>query len=105
MSDQSTILETVSDWWRFAFVVVGAILAFVLGRERQRYKVDQIGKEVCFLKEEMKEIRKELSSMHTQEGADAVEATRSITELSVDIKYLRKTIDEIRLELKQKADK
>lgn len=105
MPFKTEITSLVQDWWQFAFFIGGAFIAFIVGKERQRYKVEDIGRDVVGLKDELQEVRKELASMHQQDGAEAVSSARSITELATDIRYLRKTVDEMRAELKEKADK
>lgn len=105
MPYKADIANFISDWWQFAFFIGGAFIAFIVGKERQRYKVDEIGRVVDRLEAGLKDVRKELSSMHQHEGAEAISSARSITELATDIRYLRKAIDEMRAELKEKADK
>lgn len=105
MPFKTEITNLVQDWWQFAFFVGGAFVAFIVGKERQRYKVEDIGRDVSGLKKEVQDLREELTLIHKQEGAEAVSSARSITELATDIRYLRKTVDEMRAELKEKADK
>lgn len=105
MPYKTELVTLVADWWQFGVFIGGSIIAFMVGKERQRYKVDQVGRDVCGLKVEMKEFRKELSAMKSIDGAEAVQAAKSITELATDIKYLRHSMDDLRSELRRKADK
>lgn len=90
----------------------GAVLAFFAGKERQRYRVETIGRDVATLKKDLQDVKRELADMHAQDGAEAIAAARSITELATDVRYLRKATDEfkhvlddLRSELRGKVDK
>lgn len=105
MPYKAEIINLVSDWWQFAAFLGLGIVSFIVGRERQRYKVDEVGRDVCRLQKVVQEMQKDMSAMHTQDNIDAVSAATSITALSQDIKYLRESMDEIKNELRRKADK
>ena len=95
----------LADWWQFGVFLLGIYGAWIMGKERQQYKVEQLGKDLCALKKDVSSIRREISDMHSQEGTEAVASAKAMTELATDIKYLRKTVDDLREELRGKADK
>jgi len=95
----------LAEWWGFGAFLLGVLVAYVTGKERQQYKVEQLGKDLAALKSDVAKVRKELSDIHQHDGQEAVSSARAITELATDIKYLRKTMDEMRAELRGKADK
>lgn len=105
MPYKTDLANFIADWWQFGAFIAVSVIAFLGGRERQRYKVDEIGRDVCALKADLKEVRKELANMHEQDGAEAVSAAKAITELATDVRYLRRMMDELRAELRGKADK
>lgn len=103
--DESIFWAVVKDWWGFGAFLAGAAGAYLTGRERQRYRVDAVGKDVSALKRDVDAVRKELGEIRMQETSQAVEAARVIAELATDVRYLRKAIDDLRDDLRRKADK
>ena len=106
----------IADWWGFVVFLVGVGVAYITGKERQHYKVEQLQKDLLSLKKDMADGRealkkdiasvpKELSDMHAQDGSEAVAAAKAITELATDVKYLRKGMDDLHAELRRKVDK
>src|SRR6056297_941788 len=92
----------IADWWGFVVFLVGVGVAYITGKERRHYKVEQLQKDLLALKKDMASVRKELSDMHAQDGSEAVAAAKAITELATDIKYLRKGMDDLHAELRRK---
>jgi pantothenate kinase type III len=84
----------ITDWWQFAVFVGGAFIAFVVGKERQRFKVDQIGREVEAQGERIKALEK-------QGTAEAVQLAQIVTSQG----HILRTLDEIKQALGGKADK
>lgn len=105
MPEKFDVVGLIADWWQFLVFALGAVLTFLMGKERQRYKVDQIGKEVQWLRGEMREVRKELKAMHEGDGEKAIHDATSIAKLDTDIEYLKSGFDDLRNELRRKADK
>jgi hypothetical protein len=77
----------IADWWQFAVFLGGAVVAFIVGKERQRFKVDQIGREV--------------EAQEKQGAAEAVQLAQIVTSQS----HILRTLDEIKQALGTKADK
>jgi hypothetical protein len=84
----------IADWWQFAVFLGGAVVAFIVGKERQRFKVDQIGREVEAQGERIKALEK-------QGAAEAVQLAQIVTSQS----HILRTLDEIKQALGTKADK
>lgn len=103
--DESIFWAFIKDWWGFGAFLAGAAGAYLTGRERQRYRVDAVGKDVSALKKDVDAVRKELGEIRTIEATEAVASARAITELATDVRYLRKAMDELRDDLRRKADK
>jgi phage-related minor tail protein len=84
----------IADWWGFlAFLGAGAV-AFLAGKERQRYRVDQIGKDVEIL-------AKRVKALEVQGNAEAV----TLGEIKVMLSQIVQALGEVRADLKGKADK
>ena len=94
MPYKAEIANIVTDWWQFAVFVGGAFIAFIVGKERQRFKVDQIGREV-------EAQGKRIAALETQGNAEAVQLAQIVTSQT----YIMKTLDEIKQSLKGKADR
>lgn len=84
----------ISDWWGFlAFLGAGAV-AFLAGKERQRYRVDQIGKDV-------EAITKRVKALEVQGGDVAV----TLGEIKVMLAQIVQALGEVKADLRGKADK
>lgn len=105
MPDKMELGALIADWWGFGAFLIGVLIAYITGKERQQYKVEQLGRDLAVMKKDITEVRRELATMHLQDNTDAVSAAKAITELATDIKYLRKSMDELHCELRGKADK
>lgn len=95
----------IRDWWGFAAFIVGGLLAYSAGKERQRYKVDQIGRDVDRQGVELKELRNEVEKMRTQENKNHLHAAETVTKLIVSQGHIIERLDEIRTALAGKVDK
>lgn len=84
----------IADLWQFAVFLGSAVIAFIIGRERQRFKVDQIGRDVEAQGERIKALEK-------QGTAEAVQLAQIITSQG----HILCTLDEIKQALGGKADK
>lgn len=94
MPYKAEIANIVTDWWQFAVFLGGAFIAFAVGKERQRFKVDQIGREVEAQGERIKALEK-------QGTAEAVQLAQIVTSQG----HILRTLDEIKQALGTKADK
>ena len=84
----------IADWWQFAIFVGSAVIAFFVGKERQRYKVDQIGQEV---ERQGRRIR----TLEDQGNAEAVQLAQIVTSQG----YIVQALNDIKETLRGKADK
>lgn len=94
MSEKADIARFVADWWQFGAFVGGAVIAFLVGKERQRYKVDQIGQEV-------EAQGKRIEKLETQGNAEAVQLAQIVTSQT----HIIRTLEEIKTGLRGKVDK
>lgn len=84
----------IADWWGFGAFLVGALVAFIAGRERQRYQVDAIGREVAAQS-------KRIERLESQGNYEAVRLGEIITTQN----YIKETLIEIKQAMGGKADK
>ena len=99
------VANIIKDWWGFGAFIIGGLLAFSAGKERQRYKVDQIGRDVDRQGGEIQELRLEVEKMRTEETKNALHATEIVTKLVVSQGHIIERLDEIRVALRGKVDK
>lgn len=53
MPDRMLKLTTfLAEWWSVLVFMFSAVIAFIIGRERQRWKVDQLGEQIQKLNED-----------------------------------------------------
>lgn len=88
------LVEIFRDWWGFGAFVLGGLLAFSAGKERQRYKVDKIGEEV-----ERQGHRIEV--LERQGNAEAVQ----LAEIATSQTHILNSLNEIKQAMRRKADK
>lgn len=94
MPYKADIAALAADWWQFGVFLAGAIIAFFVGKERQRFRVDQIGKEV-------EAQGKRIEALEKQGNAEAVQLAQIVTTQG----HILKALEEIKGTLKGKADK
>lgn len=95
------LLNMLQDWWGFVAFALGGFAAFVVGKERQRYKVDQVGKDVEKLSQRVTKQSAEIEALKQQGNTEAV----ALAGIASTQQYIVKTLDEIKANLKEKADK
>lgn len=105
MPDEAEVVNFVADWWQFGAFMIGAIVAFLVGKERQRYKIDQIGHDVESLSQKVDRQGAEIESMRREENANAVHSTEVLTKLITSQGHIIQTLEEIKEALRGKADK
>ncbi|MDD9727245.1 hypothetical protein PVV74_17430 [Roseovarius sp. SK2] len=86
--------DFIAEWWHFIAFIGGAIISFFVGRERQRYRVDEIGKEV-------KNQGLRIEKLEEQGISEQIQ----LAEIIVTQKNIVRTLDEIKASLQGKADK
>lgn len=84
----------IADWWQFGAFIAVSVIAFLVGKERQRFKVDQIGKEV-------EAQGRRIEKLERQGNAEAVQLGQIVTSQT----YIISTLDEIKESLRGKVDK
>lgn len=84
----------VADWWQFGIFLASAVIAFFVGKERQRFRVDQIGREV-------EAQSRRIKALEDQGRSEAVQLGQIVTSQT----YIIQTLNEIKETLKWKADK
>lgn len=89
-----TFVDLVKDWWGFVAFIIGGLLAYSAGKERQRYKVDQIGTEV-------ERQGKRIEALERQGNTEAVQ----LAEIAMSQTHILNSLNEIKQALRGKADK
>ena len=89
-----SLVEIIQGWWGFGAFVVGGLIAYSAGRERQRYKIDQIGVEV-----ERQGVR--IEALERQGNTEAVQ----LAEIATSQTHILSSLNEIKEVLRRKADK
>ena len=94
MPDKTNMVSMLADWWPFGAFIGSVVVAFLTGKERQRFKVDQIGKDV-------EAQGKRIASLEAQGNSEAVQ----LAEILTSQKYIVQSLDDIKRSLAGKADK
>lgn len=108
----SGLIAFIADWWQFGAYIIAGVILYVTGRERQRYKVDAVGRDVTALKEAVAEIKAGLASENKDHNAEAISTAKALAEISAGQVHILKEVagfktdlSELRKEIKEKADK
>lgn len=101
MPYKSDLATFIADWWQFGAFIGAAIVAFLAGKERQRFKVDQIGKDLERLSLKVDGQAQDIEGLKAQGNAEAVTLAQIVTSQG----YIVRTLDEIKDALRGKADK
>lgn len=94
LHDELGIGKVVLDWWQFLVFLIGGVIAFMAGKERQRFKVEQIGIEVD-------NQSKRIKALEEQGNVEAVQLAQIVTTQS----HILEALAEIKESLQGKADK
>ena len=94
MPYKSEISNIVTDWWQFIAYLAVAWSSFLIGRERQRFKIQELAQIVTKQGER-------IEALERQGNAEAVQLAKIVTSQA----YIMKTLDEIKQSLKGKADR
>lgn len=89
-----SLVNAVREWWDVGAFIVAGVLAFIVGKERQRWRVNQIG-------EEVEKQGKRISHLEAQGHTSAVTLAEIRTNQNLILTMLR----ELREDLKGKVDK
>lgn len=92
--DHGSIWGIIQDWWAFAAFVAGGVIAFLLGQERRRYRVDDLARTVERLDKDVRDLR-------AQGSADTV----TLAEIRVQLRTIISELSNMREDVKGKADK
>ena len=103
--DHGSIWRIINDWWQFGAYIVAGVVLYVTGRERQRYRVDEVGRDVAALKLDVSEIKTELSKEGRDHASEIIETTRALAEISTGQAHILRELGQLREELRGKADK
>ena len=95
----------IADWWQFGAYLIGGIALYITGRERQRYRVDEVGRDVSTLKRDLAEMKSEFSKGGRDHAAEIVTTTRALAEISTGQAHILRELGQLREELRGKADK
>ena len=84
----------VKEWWAVLLFLIGGVWAVLMGRERNAWRIDQVGRKI-------EEVERRVSHLETQGAAEAV----TLAEIKIQLATVIETLGELRAELKGKADK
>lgn len=91
---ESDLAQILLDWWQFLAFVGAGIFGLWWGKERQRWKVDQLGTKV-------EALDKRLAAVEKQGHAEAI----TLAEISTTLLGIKEDLRDIRSDLKRKADR
>ena len=86
---ESDFWQVLRDWWGFAAFVLTGIISYIAGRERQRFRIDDLGRKV-----EAQE--KRLKTLEEQGRAEAI----SLAELRSSQAAILQALSEIRQDIR-----
>lgn len=87
-------MSYIAEWWQFAVFALGGYGFYIVGRERQRFQIDQIGREVNRQSHEIEALKAQgTSEAITLAGIVATQA------------HIMASLEDIKETLKEKADK
>lgn len=89
-----TTIAALREWWPFGVFLIGGWVSFLIGKERQRWRVDQIGIEVS-------KQGARIDKLEAQGQAEAV----TLGEIKVTQELILAALSNLRDDLKGKADK
>ena len=72
----------VQDWWQFGAYLIAGIALYVTGRERQRYRVDEVGRDVAALKRDLSDMKSEFTKGGRDHAEEIIATTRALAEIS-----------------------
>lgn len=90
----SLVASLIADWWQFVAFAVGGLVAYVAGRERTRFRVDQIGREVRAQGER-------IAALERQGNSEAVQ----LAQIATTQGHILKELGEIKVAMRGKADR
>ena len=99
------IPQAVSDWWQFAAFLAAAVVAYVTGRERQRWHVHELGEKIDRQDAEHNERMERLFSRVAQLERDTVQDGRMLASIDATQKQILSTLGQMRAQLDQKQDR
>lgn len=105
MPEKADIVSFVADWWQFGAFLIVSLAAFMTGKERQRYKIGQIGQDLDRLSKKVDQQGADIDSMRREENANAVHSAEVLTKLITQQGHIIQALEEIKVSLKGKADK
>lgn len=105
MPEKADIVPFVADWWQFGAFMIASFVAYMTGKERQRYKIGQIGQDLERLSKKVDQQGADIDSMRREENANAVHSAEVLTKLITQQGHIIQTLNEIKDALKSKADK
>lgn len=89
-----SMVNAVKDWWPFLAFVLGGLVSFLIGKERQRWRVDAIGRE-------LEHQGKRIARLEVKGAEEAV----MLGEIKTAQGLILSQLTELRAELRGKADK
>ncbi|MDZ7824683.1 MAG: hypothetical protein U5K75_12075 [Ahrensia sp.] len=92
--EKTTLGEFILDYWHFGAWLLAGIIGIAVGKERTRFKVDQVGAELKAQGERIKTLE-----------AQGVKFEVHLAKISVSVDNIVKSVDEVKQTLRSKADK
>jgi len=101
MPYKADLANFIADWWQCGVLWALSFAAYITGRERQRHKVDDVGKQLEDVEKEQARQGARILALEKQGNAEAV----TLAEIVTTQGHILKALEEIKGTLKGKADK
>ena len=100
-----TFTQFLQEWWHIIVFALSGGVAFVLGKERNRWKIDQIGKEVEKAFTEIEKVERKVDALKDTANRNAIELSNEVAILQTHTSNILSLLMEMRDELRHKVDK
>lgn len=95
----------IEDWWQFAAFGGAAVVAYVTGRERQRWHVHELGEKIDRQDREHNERMERLFSRVDQLERDTAKDGRMLARIDATQRQILTTLGQMQAHLDQKKDR
>lgn len=100
-----TFSQVLQEWWHVIVFAASGGVAFVLGKERNRWKIDQLGKELEKAFSEIEKMENKVDALKDEAGKNATHLGNAVAILQTQTTNILTLLVEVRDELRNKADK
>lgn len=97
--------QVLQEWWHVLVFMASGVVAFILGKERNRWKIDQLGKELNKAFVELDKLETKVDGLKDAAAVNATTMSNAVTALQTQMTNIYSLLTEVRDELRKKADK